>query len=282
MKLKLIVLSLVLTAGVVWADVEYKDSKQMSYTVPSGGTLIIDNITGAIRVAARPGREVKVAIQEHWTADTQDKLAEGRKEVRVDATQEAGTVKLYVNGPFRCCWDCCNSENRWRGDRGYSVRYDFDVTVPPDTALELKTVNGGGISAEGTRRGFQVSNVNGSIDLTDVAGAGRVQTVNGRVHVSFAENPAAPLSFKTINGEVAVEFQPNLSGDFRFKTMNGEAFTDFDVAALPSEVMQVERGGGKLRYKLNHFSGVRIGAGGGPEHRFETLNGNIRILRRGK
>src|SRR5688572_1884940 len=139
MKQKLILLSLVLTAGVVWADVEYKDSKQMSYTIPAGGKLIVDNITGAIRVKAQTGREVRVAIQEHWTADTQDKLAEGRKAVRVDATQEGGTVKLYVNGPFRCCGDCCNSGGYWRGDTGYRVRYEFDITVPADTALELKT-----------------------------------------------------------------------------------------------------------------------------------------------
>jgi hypothetical protein len=278
MKPESIVLSLVLAAGVVWADVEHKDSKQLSYTIPAAGKLIVDNITGGVRVTARPGREVRVAIQEHWKADTQEKLAEGRKAVRVDATQDGGTVKLYVNGPFRCC----NGGVHWHEDPGYRVRYDFDITVPADTALELKTINGGSITAEGTRRGFQVSNVNGAIDLADVAGAGTARTVNGRIHIAYAENPAEALSCKTVNGEVAVEFQPNVSADFRFKTMHGQAFTDFDVTALPGEPVNVEQSGSKLRYRLNHFSGVRIGAGGGPEHRFETLNGNIRILKRGK
>ena len=275
---KLIAVSLTLAVGVVSAQLEHKDSKQMSYTMPASGKLIVDNVTGAIRVTAHTGRDVRVNVQEHWRADTQEKLAEGRKAVRIDATQDGSTVKLYVNGPFRCC----NGGVHFHDDPGYRVRYDFDIAVPADTALELKTVNGGGITAGGTRAGFQVSNVNGPIELADVAGSGSVRTVNGRIRIAFAENPTTPLSCKTVNGEVAVELQPNVSADFRFKTMNGQAYTDFDVAALPAEPVKVEQSGGKARYRLNHFSGVRIGAGGGPEHRFETLNGNIRILKRGK
>jgi hypothetical protein len=268
----------VAAAGAVSADVEHKDSNNLSYSTPAGAKLIVDNITGRIRVSAQSGREIRVAVQEHWKADSEAKLAEGRKSVRLEATQDGGTVKLYVNGPFRCC----NGGVHFHEDPGYRVRYDFDITVPADTAIELKTVNGGGISATGVLSGFAVSNVNGPIELIDVAGSGTVRTVNGRIHVAFAQNPAAPLSCKTVNGEVAVEFQPGVSADFRFKTMNGQAYTDFDVIALPGEPVKVEQSGGMARYRVNHFSGVRIGAGGGPEHRFETLNGSIRILRRGR
>jgi hypothetical protein len=280
MTVKFIGLSLSLALTVVCAEVEHKESRQLSYTMPASGKLIVDNVFGGIRVTSHSGREVRVNVEEHWTADTQEKLADGRKQVRLDATQDGNMVKLYVDGPFRCSDCCCNCCSR--GDRGYRVRHHFEIAVPVDTALELKTVNGGSITAQGTRGDFDLRNVNGQIEVQDIAGSGNVHTVNGRIRVAFAENPRAPLSFKTINGEVAVEFQPGVSGDFRFRTRNGQAYTDFDIAALPAEPVQVEREGGKSVFRMNHFSGVRIGPGGGPEHRFETLNGNIRILKRGK
>jgi hypothetical protein len=278
MNAKLAGLSLALAAGVVCADVEHKDSRQMSYTLPANGKLIVDNVHGAVHVTAHSGREVRVAVQEHWRADTQEKLAEGRRDVKLDATQDGGTVKLFVNGPFRCC----NGGVHFHEDPGYRVRYDFEISVPADTSLDLRTINEGDINAQGTRGGFEARNVNGPIELVDVAGPGLVRTVNGRIHVAFAQNPTTPLSCKTINGEVAVEFQPDVSADFRFKTQNGHAYTDFEVAALPGEPVKVEKSRRKAVYRLNQFTGVRIGQGGGPEHRFETLNGNIRILKRGK
>jgi hypothetical protein len=277
---RIIVLGMCLGVGMVCADVEHKDSKQMSYAVSPGAKLVVDNVWGGIRVTAQPGREFRVTVQEHWRADTQEKLAEARREVRLAVTNDSNAVTLLVDGPFRC--NCRGSGIHFDGDLGYRVRYDFDISVPVDTPVVLKTVNGGDISVKGTRGSFEVRNVNGSIDLADVATGGSVHTVNGRISVIFAENPTSALSAKTVNGEVTMEFQPNVSADLRFKTMNGEVYTDFDVSALAAEPLKIERGERKVVYRSNKFAGVRIGAAGGPEHRFETLNGNIRILKRGR
>jgi hypothetical protein len=276
---KIIGLSVALGAAVVCADVEYKDNKRMTYTVGANAKLIVDNVWGGIRVAAHSGREIRVAVREHWIADTQEELAEARREVKLDATQDGDTVKLYVDGPFRC--NCNDGGVNFRRHPQYQVRYEFEIAVPVDTALKLRTVNRGNIAAQGTRGDLDVSNVNGGIDLTDVAGSGAVRTVNGPVHVAFTENPRSPVVFKTVNGEVTVEFQPNVSADLRFKTMHGQVYTDYDVTPLPAEPVKLDRSLGKSVYRMNQFTGVRIGSGG-PEHRFETLNGSIRILKRGR
>jgi hypothetical protein len=276
---KVIGLGMWLGVGMVCADVEHKDSKQMSYAVGPAATLAVDNVWGGIRVTTQPGREFRVTVQEHWRADTQEKLAEARRDVRLNVIHDSSAVALLVDGPFRCCR---GRGIHFDGDLGYRVRYDFDISVPVDTVVVLKTVNGGNISVKGTRGAFEVRNVNGSIDLADIATGGSVHTVNGRINVIFAENPTSAVSAKTVNGEVTMEFQPNVSADLRFKTMNGEVYTDFDVSALAAEPLKIERGGNRVVYRSNKFTGVRIGAPGGPEHRFETLNGNIRILRRGR
>jgi hypothetical protein len=250
---KLIALTVSLAAA-LWADVEHRETKQLTFTLPANGKLIVDNVNGGIRVTAHSGRDVRVSIDQLWRADTSEELARARSEVKVEATQDANSVKLYVDGPSRCNCDRRND---------YHARFNFEIAVPADAAFDLKTVNG-------------------SIDVQDTAGAGSARTVNGRIHVAFARNPNAPISFKTVNGEVAVELQPDVAADFRFKTLNGQAYTDFEVTSLPSEPVKLDRQPGKSVFRMNQFTGVRIGAGGGPEHRFETLNGNIRIVKRGK
>ena len=56
---------------------------------------------------------------------------------------------------------------------------------------------------------------------------------------------------------------------------------DYDVTALPRMVSTSERRNGKFVYRSDDFTGMRIGSGG-PEFRFNTLNGSIRIINRGK
>lgn len=268
--------ALALSAGVCLADVEHRDTIQRSFPRPGAGKLVIDNINGSIKVSTHSGSDVRVTAREHWTADTPEDLEKGRREVRLDISQAGSDVRLYVDGPFRCRENC----GGFHGYQGYRVRYDFDVSVPRDTALTLKTVNQGDISVEGTRGAFEVRNVNGGIGMKNVAGSGSVHTVNGRVTVDLAENPSSPLSFKTINGEVTVSFLPGLSADLRIKTFHGEIYTDFETTGLPGGSLEVERKSGRSVYRTNRFTGVRVGAGG-PEHRFETLNGTIRILKKG-
>jgi hypothetical protein len=65
------------------------------------------------------------------------------------------------------------------------------------------------------------------------------------------------------------------------KTFNGGLYTDFDVQPLPGKVEAGgERRDGRFVYRANQFSRMRVGSGG-PEIRFETLNGNVRARRAG-
>jgi DUF4097 and DUF4098 domain-containing protein YvlB len=191
-------------------------------------------------------------------------------------TQEAGTVRLYVDGPFRCKGGC----NGWNGDRGYSARFDFEVRVPVSTTLDLRTVNGGRIDVESVEGDFSVRNVNGGISMKGLAGSGAAHTVNGGVAVAFKRNPRDGCSLKTVNGEIDAAFQPGLSADFRVKTLNGEAWTDFEASPLPSAVPVKEHRGARFVYKRNKEAHLRVGSGG-PEHSFETVNGSIQIVSKG-
>ena len=138
------------------------------------------------------------------------------------------------------------------------------------------------MTVNGTRGDFSVRSVNGPITMTDLAGAGEAVTVNGSVQVSFVSPPQAASRFKTINGNVVVSFPDTLAADLHLKSFHGGLYTDFDVQPLPAESLRtVEKHGGMSVYRTNGFTAVRVGKGG-PELTLDTLNGDVRVLRRSK
>ena len=265
--------------------VQEKDTirRTLQFSGSTNRMIELDNVSGAIHVAGSNGGSVEMVANRTIRAESQDRVRDAQREVQLDVTDNAETVRIYVNGPFRC--NCPNGSDGWRsfGARwsgpGYRVDIDFDLTVPPGTKLRLRTVNSGDITVENTSGDFEVENVNGKIIMTDIRGSGRAETVNGRVTVSFAENPRSDSSFKSTNGAIEVSFQPNLSANLQMKTFNGGLFTDFDVTSLPSPTGSAERVNGRFVYRSNRFSGFRVG-NGGPEIKFDGFNGDVRVLRR--
>jgi DUF4097 and DUF4098 domain-containing protein YvlB len=258
---------LALSFGVLGFAQTMEDKSNEHRTFSGVRELIIDNVTGSIDVAASNGSAVEADITRTLSAESQDRIALARKEVRLDVTQEGGLVRLMVDGTFR------------HGYSGYHAAYDFKLRVPRDIKLDLRTVNHAKITVQGTSGDFAISNVNGGIEMSDIQGSGSVHTVNGPVKVTFARNPSGPTSFKSVNGTLDVSFRPGLNADVKMKTMNGGLFTDFPVSTLPIAGSLPERRDGKFVWHSNRLTGVRIG-GGGPELDFETLNGDVLIKNR--
>lgn len=217
---------------------------------PGVREVVLDNVSGSVEVAGYSGRDVVVEIGKWIRAESAGKLEAARREVKLEASESAGVLKLLVDGPFRC--DC----NSWGMRRnGYRVTYDFKLRMPADAAFDIRTVNG-------------------PLTMEGIAGAGKATTVNGAVRVIFANNPPGPVALETVNGNVDVTLRPGLSADLRMKTMNGGMYTDFEVKPLPAEGARTERRDGKFIYRMQDAARVRAGAGG-PELSLKTLNGDI-------
>ncbi|HUQ49348.1 MAG TPA: DUF4097 family beta strand repeat-containing protein [Terriglobales bacterium] len=257
--------------------VSEQETIRNTYTVGTNPdrTLDVDNIFGSVEVVGTTGDQVQLVVLKTIRAESAEKIALAKKEVTLDVSQENGGLKLYVNGPFRCrnCDFCQNN----REDSGYLVKMDFQLQVPNRMKLKVRTVNDGNV--RGVAGDFLVRNVNGSINMSEVAGSGSATTVNGKVNVAFRENPKADSEFKSINGNVELQFVRDLSADFRFKTMNGDVFSDFALTALPQRAASSEKKNGKFVIRGDRYTGGRVGAGG-PEIKIENLNGDIRVIER--
>lgn len=264
-------------------SIAQEDTVHRTFTAKS---LEVDNVNGSIHVTGYAGAAIELDARRTITAEDAERAEAARREVKLDITQPGEEVRVYVDGPFRChCEErpSFRSRNNMRehGRRGYSVTYDFEIKVPQDTALYLATVNHGQIRVEKTAGDYDIENINGGIEMDDIAGSGRVYALNGKVAVTFLKNPERNSYFGSLNGLVEVWFQPNLSADARVKTFNGGIYTDYPVTYLPIAAGTAERINGKFVYRSNEFQGIRIG-NGGPELKFENFNGEIRIRNRGK
>src|SRR5690242_4204303 len=256
--------------------VQAQETIEKSFSMPGAGhkSLEIDNIWGSIEVVGTNSDQVQLTVNKSTRAESKDKLEQARKEVTLDITEQPGSLKLYVNGPFRChCDDGCGH----REFEGYIVKMDFKLQVPRDMDVKVKTVNEGRVVVRDINGSFLVRNVNGDVEMDNIAGSGTAHTVNGPVKVSFRQNPRESSDFHTINGNVELRFTQGLAADFRFKTFNGSIYSDFPVTALPVRAIQEEHHGAKVVFHADRYTSVRVNSGG-PEIKVENLNGDIRIL----
>ena len=259
-------------------------TRNLSFAAGGGRTLDVRNINGFIHVEASDAAAVQMSIRKVIRAATQNDLADAQREVQIEFTDNTARVGASVTEANRhvCGQEWEDDQGRQWRRRNYSAKFDFTIRVPRDVALRLCTINGGDVIVDGTRGDFDVTNVNGLIEMRNVAGSGRAHTVNGPVSVTFTANPTQSSSFKTVNGNVDVTFRGGLAAEFSMKTMNGGLYTDFNVTPLAVKNDPAgERRNGRFVYRANQQTRVRVGAGG-PQITFETLNGNVRARRGGR
>ena len=259
-------------------DLPIEEHETIQKSFPLAGvphkSLEVDNIWGSIEVVGANSDQVQLTVNKTIRAESKDKLGQARKDVTLDISEQEGVLKLYVNGPFRCN---CNDGCGYREFDGYIVKMDFQLQVPHDMDIKLKTVNEGRVVVREINGNFLVRNVNGDVEMDNISGSGTARTVNGPINVSFRQNPREASDFQTVNGAVELRFTRDLTADFRIKTFNGSIYSDFPVTALPVRAIQEEHRGAKVVFRADRYTGVRIGAGG-PEIKVENLNGDIRIL----
>jgi hypothetical protein len=240
--------------------------------------LEVRTIFGAIAVEAYDGKDVELTVRKTIRAKNPEQLAAAQRDVKLELADSAGTVSAigrYIYG-HSCGVDPGPYDRKWPQ---YAVVFDFTIRVPRDTQLVLCAVNESVVTVKGTRADFDISNVNGRIDLTEIAGSGEVVTVNGGIKASFVAAPRSNSRFRTVNGDLVLTMPTTFAADLDMKTFNGGLFTDFEVTPRPIKMSLPERKDGKLVYETNPYATVRIG-NGGPVITLDTLNGDVRVLRR--
>jgi len=256
--------------------IDQKESLNQTYNVGDGSgphKLLVDTMSGFIHITGTSGSQIRVNVDKHILADYNEAVAEAKRDVKLDMSQQGNFVRLYEDGPFRSR----DGGTNYRGDDyyGYRVLWNLEIEVPTDTELVVKGINHGDILIKRTTGDYEIHGLNGGIEMDDVAGSGMVSTLNGKVKVTYTRNPAKDTKYHTLNGSVDIFFRGTPDADMQFHKLNGEIFTDFELTMLPVSGNSSDTNG-KWIYRSNREIAGRAGRGG-PKLSFETLNGSIRL-----
>jgi hypothetical protein len=256
------------TAGAVTDQKIWSDTYPVTGAAPK---LLIENIWGNVRVRTGTAREIVVTVDEKRSAPTQELFELSKQLLYLEVEADAAGVTMIVGKPTEVLRD------RRERCRGCRVDYQFEVTVPPGTQIDVSTVTDGSIDVAGAGGPVSASNVNGPVAAKDLQECSEIESINGEVEVSFTRAPSRDCSIKTINGDITLTMPGGAGLDASLNMMQGKVVSEFDLEplALPAKVEQSQENG-RYVYRIEQSSGVRLG-NGGPIFSIESLNGDLRI-----
>ncbi|SFR33412.1 hypothetical protein SAMN04490243_0669 [Robiginitalea myxolifaciens] len=229
------------------------------------GQLVLQQIEGSIRVSGYDGNTVKVKAT--FGSETDKKTGEPVK----DGMRKIATTSGKVTGEE-------SNNTVYIRNKGWNKIVDFDIQVPRNFSLKLKTVNNGEIEVSNLSGSFELSNVNGSISLSKVSGAVTADSINGDITVDFmGVDPNASMAFSSLNGHLDVTFPSRLNARVKARSDWGDVFTDFEIAIEESQtVTSSKQSDGSVKVEVSDWVIGAIG-NGGPQYLFKTYNGNVYI-----
>lgn len=221
--------------------------KEQLMTAPAKKLSIDAGKNGGIRIVAwnRSEISVKACVQ-----------ASGRDET--EARKRTAAVRIETaDGVIRAVLPS--------GDEDYSFGASYDIRVPENIDLSLKT-NNGGINLSGIRGSIEFDLNNGGVVLNKIAGFVRGQTVNGSLTFNLSGDrwEGEGIDARTTNGNVVIVVPEKYSARLETGTRRGNFRVNFPI--------EKERDN---NYELN----LDLGAGGAVI-KAATVNGQVSIERR--
>jgi Putative adhesin len=116
---------------------------------------------------------------------------------------------------------------------------EFEIQVPRNTNLVIRTEIGGDLDVEGVEGDLDISCMNGEVNLTDIASSAVVNSMNGEIRASFKHAPVKAVSLSSMNGEIDVHLPGDTKANLRMRTHNGSIRTNFPAGVLETKTEKV-------------------------------------------
>jgi hypothetical protein len=248
--------------------VESTEPFSRTFKVGRNAALMVANIAGNIQVSPGGTDQIEVQAMKHAWGPNAEQAKQRLGDATIEAYATGNRVELRVEHASR------------RNGRGVDV--EFDVKVPADVTVELRTVSGdirvanvkgevrvqgvsGNLALEGTPRLAAVKTVSGDITLTNAGADAQlsVSTVNGDLLVQTLS--ARSLDLNTVNGDVRIG---GWSGDrAHIRTLDGDL--ELETSLVKGGRYEIESHSGDVRLALPEQPGFEL--------EVHTFSGRIRI-----
>ncbi len=247
-----------------------------THTIPlsnpdQAGKLVWNVIDGSITVNGYGGSEVIV------TAIGREKSSSWKKSKYGNKKSSKNGMKRIENNSLSYRVEEINNTVYIKYSPGKSV-IDFEVKVPRNFSVDLKTVNKGSITVDNVDGTHEVSNTNGKITMTNVGGSVIADALNKDVTIGFRKiDNDATMMFSSLNGDIDISFPKDLKANVMARSDNGNVYTDFEITMDKSK-RNVKTSNKSGVYQVKREKGIsgKIN-GGGADMTFKTLNGDILI-----
>jgi DUF4097 and DUF4098 domain-containing protein YvlB len=163
----------------------------------------------------------------------------------------------------------------------FGGRGNLVITVPADTSLHLKSMNGG-VNVDGVHGEVSVHTLRGHITLDHISGTVTADSLNGPIHVVMdAVDASKPMAFSTLNAPIDVTFPPDLKADLAVKAIRGPVYSDFDVTLGARHPITEKSDSSDMRFVIRIDRNIAATInGGGAQLTFRTLNGAVYIRKK--
>ncbi len=180
-----------------------EDNIQKSFQVKPGGQLILDTDLGSIEINTSNTNTLKVEVTRKIRSASSRRAEEILENFKINLRQDGNTV--YVNGEY---------DRSGLSNIGRYVRFHFDVSLPREFNVDLKT-SGGSISVDDLKGEVRSKTSGGSLSFNRIDGPVWGRTSGGSIKLLSCEGTA---DIKTSGGSITIG---EVSGDVVAHTSGG-------------------------------------------------------------
>jgi len=215
---------------------------RQSYALAAGGSVIIDNPYGDVRISAWDREEVRIeAIK---SAPDSRRLDDAQ--IVVDSTSDTLSIRTQYAG----------------ADAEHPASVKYRITVPRSANLDDVHLVNGGLSIRGLQGAVKATSVNGDIRAERLEGTADLSTVNGQVEADFHRiSPANAISLRSVNGPIVLSIPPGAGAQLLAQNLSGGILTDFgspEVGERGHRFHAILKGGGARIHLENVNGGISI------------------------
>jgi DUF4097 and DUF4098 domain-containing protein YvlB len=218
-----------------------------TYPLSAGGRVELDNINGAAHITVWDRNEVKVDAVKY--AGRKERLDEAQ--IRVDA----GSDYVSIRTEYREHNLTFNSDD----EENNPASVEYTLTVPRTARLdEIKLINGS-LDVTGVAGEVHASCINGRLTARGLSGRIKLATINNRVDAQFDRLGDSPIELKSVNGSVLLTLPSDSRAELEASTVHGGISNDFGLRVRHHEYvghdLHGELGSGGTRIRLENVNG---------------------------
>jgi hypothetical protein len=219
--------------------------------VPSGGTLKLNNFTGAVGITGGPGRNFVMKATRRGYPDV-------LREMRLTVESSGSTINVEENDR--------EGARRWNDDnrRDSMVETTFEIQVPANARLDINGFSSN-LTISGIDGNQRLKTFSGDINVRDARGLINANSFSGEIDVDATAQGTSPdLEMETFSGTMRVRLADRARGNIEFNTFSGSL-----DAAYPVNLRSTGRR--NIRAELPGGSGGTL--------RFKSFSGELRLVR---